>query len=103
MFPSIRNSIIKWYISGGDVLMFVAYWLAISLFVGQDRTVVKGDIGYWMALAPAIIFPFVRLRETLSNLLNGTARPIAVFGIASILWLIVRGDFAMIAPVLLFM
>lgn len=91
----------NWYKGGGDVLIFIAFSLATSLFIGQDRVISRGDFMYWMLTVPAVFFPAVRLRQTLENLLVGRARLVGVFGIIATLAMLWRHDFGLILPVVL--
>lgn len=96
-----RSSSFEWYKSGGDILIFLGIWLSASLFIGQDRLIVKWGFLYWLAVMPAMFFPLFRAKQVFYNLLFGVARPIALFGLASAIWLAARQDFAAIAPLFL--
>jgi hypothetical protein len=92
----------RWYKGGGDILLFIATSLTMALFVGQERIILRGEPAYWVLVWPAILLPVLRLRPTLENLIFGTARPLAVFGVLSCGWFLVRHDFVAVAPALLF-
>lgn len=92
----------RWYRSGGDILLFVATSLAMALVIGQEQIILKGDPLYWALVIPAIFFPTLRLRQTLENLVFGTARPLLVFGLLACGWFVIRQDFAAVFPALLF-
>lgn len=91
----------NWYRSGGDLLIFLAFSLASSLFIGQDRVISRGDFMYWMLTVPAVFFPAVRFRQTLDNLLFGRARLVGVFGVLATLAMLWRHDYGLILPVVL--
>lgn len=92
----------RWYRSGGDIILFVATSLAMALVIGQEQIIVKGDPLYWVLVIPAILFPTLRLRQTLENLLFGTARPLLAFGLLACGWFVIRQDLAAVFPALLF-
>lgn len=56
---------------------------------------------YWMLTVPAVLFPAVRFRQTLDNLLFGRARLVGVFGILATLAMLWRHDYGLIPPVVL--
>lgn len=89
------------YKSGGDILVFLGIWLASTIFIGQDRAVVKGDWYYWLAVVPAMVFPLIRFSSTMKNLLFGKARPLAFFGVLGVAWAVLNQDFAVAAPIIL--
>lgn len=99
--PVSRVAIWNWYKGGGDLLIFLAFSLATSLFIGQDRVISRGDFMYWMLTVPAVFFPAVRVRQTVHNLIFGRARLIGVFGILATLAMLWRHDFGLILPVVL--
>lgn len=92
----------RWYGSGGDILLFVAISLAMALVIGQEQIILKGDPWYWALVMPAILFPTLRLRQTLENLVFGTARPLLMFGMLACGWFVIRHDFGAVFPALLF-
>lgn len=92
----------RWYRSGGDILLFVATSLAMALVIGQEQIILKGDPLYWGLVIPAMLFPMLRLRQTLENLLFGAARPLLVFGFLACGWFLIRQDLAAVFPALLF-
>lgn len=91
----------NWYKSGGDLLIFLAFSLATSLFIGQDRVINRGDFVYWVLTVPAVFFPAFRFRQTAQNVLFGRARLIGVFGILATLAMLWRHDFGLVPPVIL--
>lgn len=91
----------QWYRGGGDIVLFVALSLAFSMFLGQDQVVSRGDLTYWLLIAPAVIFPLLRVRQTVASLLFGLARPMAILAICSGLWFIIRGEYAVVLPLIL--
>lgn len=92
----------RWYKSGGDIILFVGISLTLALFVGEERVILRGEPVYWAIVSPAILLPMLRLRSTIENLLFGAARPLALFGIVSCAWSVVRQDIGAAVPVLLF-
>lgn len=95
------TSVWAWYKAGGDILVFISIWLASTLFAGQDLIIEKWSFRYLLAVVPAVVFPILRFKQTLNNLLFGGARPIVVFGVAGLIWLLASGDLAGIPPLFL--
>ncbi|MFN7025565.1 MAG: hypothetical protein ACK4QP_13815, partial [Pseudorhizobium sp.] len=91
----------SWYKSGGDILIFISIWLMGALFHGQDAIIEKWSANYLLAIVPAVVFPAMRMRQTLNALLLGTARPVAAFGLIGLIWLVAKGDWAAIPPLFL--
>lgn len=91
-----------WYKGGGDITVFVALSLAMAIFIGQERVILRGEPAYWALVLPAVLFPMLRLRQTFENFLFGAARPLAVFGVLSCGWFAIRHDFVAVAPAVLF-
>ncbi len=98
-YPSA--AIWDWYRRGGDIIVYLAISLGMALFIGQERIISRGDVAYWLLVGPGLVMPLLRLRQTLENLLLGTARPIAAFGILSGIWFITQRDFSAIPPMFL--
>ncbi len=98
--PTYRRAWEK-YKGGGDILVFLGIWLTSTVFIGQDRAVVRGDFHYWLAVIPALLFPAVRWRQTIENLLFGKARPIGLFGALGVFWALIAQDFHAVAPLVL--
>lgn len=93
MTSSFRKTVWNNYVCGSDLLVYLAIWLASTIFIGQDRIVENGSFGYWLAIVPALLFPLIRLQATLACLFFGVGRPIAIFGFFGILWLAAHGDY----------
>lgn len=102
MQMSVRlRRFLEWYRTGGDILIFVSFWLIGALFLGQDRVIDRWSIPYLAAVLPAVMFPMLRLRQTLHSLLLGYAQPVAAFGLIGLAWLLITSDFNAIPPLFL--
>lgn len=98
----IRLDLWARYKRGGDIVLFTALWLVVALAIGQDRAIARGEPVYWAIVLPAVFFPLVRAKQTVTNLILGPARPILAFGILAVLWLIANRDAASVPAVVLF-
>lgn len=92
----------NWYKSGGDVTLFVGFSLMLTVFIGQERIISRGEPLYWVLIIPALVLPVIRIRQTLHNLFFGIARPLAVMGIAAAVWYLAKGDWQILIPLFLF-
>jgi hypothetical protein len=100
MHPKVQ-SVCVWYKNGGDILLFLAYSLLLTVYMGQERIVSRGEPLYWLLTLPAVAAPLPRLRQTVENLIFGCARPIAVMGVTASLWFGLRGDTGAVPPIIL--
>lgn len=91
----------RWYVRGGDVIVFLAIWLLIALTIGQDQLIERFSPTYWTAVGSALLFPILRFRQTFENLLLGKARPLTAFAILATAWWLFNRDLNMIPPVIL--
>jgi hypothetical protein len=92
---------LRFFRSGGDILLFVGIWLVVALFEGQDELVIRGSPSYWLAVGPALLFPALRWRQTIRSMLFGPARPITAFVALASGWSLVQGDLAQLPPLFL--
>ena len=91
----------EWYKGGGDISIFIGFSLVLSMFLGQDRIVSRADISYWLLIVPALVFPALRLRQTVESLIWGIARPLGIFGALGGIWFMARGDYSVVPPLIL--
>jgi hypothetical protein len=91
----------RWFKGGGDTAIFIALSLFFSLFIGQDQIVNRSGLTYCLLVTPAIVFPLLRLRQTLDSLVFGLARPFAVLGFLGCAWSIIGGDYSVIPPLVI--
>ena len=97
-----RGALWNWYKGGGDIALFVGFSLMLTVFVGQERIISRGEPLYWVLIIPALVLPVIRIRQTLHNLFFGIARPLAVMGIAAAVWYLAKGDWQTLIPLFLF-
>ncbi|MHB0952123.1 MAG: hypothetical protein ACYC10_09355 [Allorhizobium sp.] len=97
-----RGALWNWYKGGGDITLFVGFSLMLTVFVGQERIISRGEPLYWVLTIPALVLPVIRIRQTLHNLFFGIARPLAAMGIAAAVWYLTKGDWQTLIPLFLF-
>ena len=97
-----RGVLWNWYKSGGDVILFMGFSLLLTVFIGQERIISRGEPLYWVLVIPALVLPVIRIRQTLRNLFFGVGRPLAVMGIAAAVWYLAKCDWQTLIPLFLF-
>ncbi|MBY2992606.1 hypothetical protein HF263_17655 [Rhizobium leguminosarum] len=100
LIPKIQSFWV-WYKKGGDILLFVAYSLLLTIYMGQERIVSRGDLLYWLLTLPTVAAPLPRVRQTVENLIFGCARPLAAMGLIASIWFGLKGDMGVIPPIVL--
>lgn len=92
---------LSWYMRGGDITIFVGLSLIVAIFTGQEKIISRGEPLYLIIVLPALILPFLRLKQTLKSLVFGAAKPFLIFGAVSASWFVFRGDLKTIPALLL--